>query len=45
LDDIIVHGKTEDEYLENLDKVLKALKYSNITANPKKIRSGMTQIE
>jgi hypothetical protein len=45
LDDIIVHGKTEDEYLENLEKVLKALKYSNITANPKKISSGMTQIE
>ena len=45
IDDILVFGKDEDEFVENLDKVLTALAKRNMTVNPKKCRFGLTEIE
>ena len=45
LDDIIVHGKTEDEFLDRLRKVFERLRSHNITLNPSKCRLGMAQTE
>jgi len=45
LDDIIVFGKSTDEYLGNLTKVLKRLRKFKLTANPKKTRLGLRQVE
>ena len=45
LDDIIVPGAEEDEYLNNLDRVMQALDRANLTVNPEKCRLGLRQIE
>jgi hypothetical protein len=45
LDDIIVFGKTEEEFLTNLEKVLLRLEEKNITLNPKKCKFGMETIQ
>ena len=45
LDDIIVYGRTEDEFVERLEKLLLRLKERRITLNPKKSRLGMSSIE
>ena len=45
IDDILVFGKDEDEFVENLDRVLTALAKRNMTVNPKKCRFGLTEIE
>jgi len=45
LDDLIVFGCTEAEFLANLEELFKRLLASNITLNPKKCRIGMQEIE
>ena len=45
LDDIIIYGKTEEEFLINLRLVLERLKEFNITCNPKKCKIGLEEIE
>jgi hypothetical protein len=45
IDDILVFGKDEDEFVNNLDKVLTALARRGITVNPKKCRFGLSEIE
>jgi len=45
IDDLLVFGKTFDEYLENLDKVLTKLETHGLTVNPTKCRLGMTSVE
>jgi len=45
LDDIIVHGHTEDEYLGNLHHVIERLRARGITLNPEKCRFGLAQVE
>ena len=45
IDDIIVYGSLEEEFLENLEKVLKRLKEYNISLNPKKTKIGLPKIE
>ena len=45
MDDIIVYGRTEEEYLRNLEEVLKRLKKHRLTANPKKTKLGLKSIE
>ena len=45
LDDIIVHGRTEDEYVENLRQVFDRLRARGITLNPEKCRFGLSQVE
>ena len=44
MDDIIVFGKTEEEYLKNLEAVMRALQRYNITANPDKCKLGLTEV-
>jgi len=45
LDDIIIFGKDEKEFLENLEMVLRRLDDHNITVNPKKCRIGLSEVE
>ena len=45
LDDIIVFGTTEDEFITNLYTVLKRLDDHNITVNPKKCKIGVSEVE
>jgi hypothetical protein len=45
LDDIIVFGKTEEEFVNNLKAILLRLKSHNITVNPDKCKFGLTEVE
>ena len=45
LDDIIVHGTTDDEFIANLSTVLQRLQDKGLTVNPKKCRLGLSTIE
>jgi hypothetical protein len=45
IDDIIVHGPTELEFLKNIEEVFKRLRKHKITLNPDKCHLGLTQIE
>jgi len=45
LDDIIIYGATEEEFLHNLQRVLQRLKQFNVTLNPNKARVGVTTVE
>ena len=45
LDDIIVYGTTEDEYIDNLRQVFERLSKHNITLNPKKCKFGLEEVE
>ena len=45
LDDINTWGQTEEELLQNLEKILLRLREKNITLNPAKCELGMTEIE
>ena len=42
IDDVLIHGRSEKEFLVNLRKVLDGLKF-NITANPKKNKTGFVR--
>ena len=45
IDDVIVHGQNEENFLFNLEEVFKRLLAKNITLNPKKCHFGMKQTE
>jgi hypothetical protein len=45
LDDIIVYGDTEEEFLNNLSQVFERLRKFGITVNPAKCRFGLSEIE
>ena len=45
LDDRIVFGETEEEFMANLKLVLDRLREYNITCNPDKCRFGVESIE
>jgi len=45
IDDLIVYGSTEEDFLERLDQVFKRLKEYNITCNPEKCRYGLSSVE
>ena len=45
MDDVIVLGDTEEQYMENLEKVLKRLSVYGLTANPAKCKLGVQEIE
>ncbi len=45
LDDVIVYGSTEEEFLENLKKVFQRFQEYNITLNPKKCKFGVNSLE
>jgi len=45
LDDIIVFGRTQDEFMANLEAVFERLAAHNIVVNPKKCKMGMSKVE
>jgi hypothetical protein len=45
IDDCIVYGETEEEFLANLESVFEKFKAHNITLNPKNCRFGQSAIE
>lgn len=45
IDDVIIHGRTEEEFLENLQRVLQRLREHGITLHPDKAKIGLTQLE
>ena len=45
LDDLIIHGKTIDEYISRLRTVFETLRKYKITVNPAKCRFGLSEIE
>ena len=45
LDDLIIYGSTEEEFLHNLEQVLKRLKEYNLTLNPDKCVIGKSSVE
>ena len=44
-DDLIIWGKTEEEYLHNLELILKRLIEVGITINPDKCQLGLNEVE
>lgn len=44
LDDVIVHSKTEEEFLERLEIVFQRFKRHGITLNPEKCSFGMSEV-
>ena len=45
MDDIIIYGQTEKEYLANLEKVLARLVKFRLTVNPAKSKLGLQQVQ
>lgn len=45
IDDILVFGKDDEDFLHNLEEVFKRLRQYNVTLNPKKCRFGMDKVE
>ena len=45
IDDLLVHTKTWEEYLQVLEELLKRLKAANLVARPTKCELGATQVD
>jgi transposase InsO family protein len=45
IDDILIFGEDEDEFLRNLDRVLEALEKHGIVVKPQKCRLGLASVE
>lgn len=45
IDDVIVHGQDEKDFLNNLEKVLSRFQEKNVTLNPRKCCLGASEIE
>ena len=45
LDDMIIFGKTEEEFIVNMELLFQRLRKVNLTCNPKKCRFGLSEIE
>jgi len=45
IDDILVHGKSEDELIANTETVLNRLREYDMTVNPRKTFIGLTKLE
>ena len=45
IDDIIVHGRNEKEFLDRLEKVLRRLQQYKITVNPAKEKFGLSEVD
>ena len=43
-DDLLIYGRTEEEFLRNIETVSERLREYNVTLNPKKIHLGLTTI-
>ena len=45
IDDVLIHGPTDSEYLSNTRKVLGRLRQKKVTTNPAKTRLGLKKVE
>ena len=45
IDDVLINGSTDDEYVDNTRKVLTRLRTKEVTANPEKTRLGLKEVE
>eukprot|EP01040_Poterioochromonas_malhamensis_P013058 gene13058-14325_t len=45
IDDMLIYGDTEEDFLENLRKVFERLQLYNITVNPAKCKLGLTEVD
>jgi transposase InsO family protein len=45
IDDILVFGRTEEEFIKNLREVFMRFRKHNLTLNPKKCKYGISQVE
>ena len=45
LDDLIIYGSSEEEFLTNLENVLERLQTHRITCNPDKCKFGVNRVE
>ena len=45
IDDIIVYGATQEEFLENLRKILERMRQYNVKIKPSKVKLGLTTVE
>ena len=45
IDDVLIHGSAESDFLVNLRKVFLRLREHNVAANPRKTKLGLTQVE
>ncbi len=45
IDDVLLFGTTDDEYIDNTCKVLTQLREGQVTANPEKTELGLDEVE
>ncbi len=45
IDDVLLFGTTDDEYIDNTRKVLTRLRAGRVTANPEKTELGLDEVE
>ena len=45
IDDVLIHGSTDNEYIDNSRKILGRLRENKVTANPAKTRLGLKEVE
>ena len=45
IDDVLLFGTTDNEYLSNTRKVLGRLRENNVTVNPAKTKLGLKEVE
>jgi len=45
IDDVLLFGTTDDEYIDNTRKVLARLRAGHVTANPEKTELGLDEVE
>ena len=45
IDDIIVHGQTEEEYLKNMRAVFERFRQFGLTLNPEKCKFGLSEVQ
>ena len=45
IDDVLIHGRSEEDFLVNLPKVLDRLRQFNVAANPTKTKLGLSEVE
>ena len=45
IDDVMIHGSTDNEYVDDTRKVLTRLRSRKVTANPEKTKLGLKEVE
>jgi hypothetical protein len=45
IDDVLIRGKSEAEFLRNVRRVFERLRAKNVAANPKKTKLGLPEVE